>query len=104
MLGPQEAWPLYSCKVGAKLRELIPLRLLQAPLEEGMLVHVELPDQRGTWGSGRVLEVPLWQRTHLTSYPSYQAGLSATRWACYGLLASPESGTRGDNKRDQTSI
>lgn len=74
-----EAWPLYSCKVGAKLRELIPLRLLQAPLEEGMLVHVELPDQRGTWGSGRVLEVPLWQRTHLTSYPSYQVILGDSK-------------------------
>ena len=60
----QEAWPLYNCKVGAKLRELIPLRLLQAPLEEGMQVLVA----HGREQSGRILEAPVWQMTHLTTY------------------------------------
>lgn len=34
------AWPLYNCKVGVKMRDMVPMSRLRAPLDEGMVVSV----------------------------------------------------------------
>ncbi len=46
-------WPLYNCKVGMKIREMVPMCRLQSPLDEGMPVSVSIEsDGKQLWVSG----------------------------------------------------
>jgi len=47
-------WPLYNCKVGVKIRQMVPMCRLQSPLDEGMRVSVSIEsDGKQLWVSGR---------------------------------------------------
>lgn len=73
------AWPLYNCKVGVKLREMVPMSRLRAPLDEGAVVSVmgeEQSDGTRAWTTGHILDASAWKMTHLVSYPTYDILLS----------------------------
>jgi len=73
------AWPLYNCKVGVKMRDMVPMSRLRAPLDEGMVVSVmgdEQPDGTRNWTSGHILDASAWKISHLVSYPTYDVLLT----------------------------
>lgn len=73
------AWPLYTCKVGVKLREMVPMSRLRAPLDEGTVVTVmgdEQSDGTRAWTTGHILDASAWKMTHLVKYPTYDILLS----------------------------